>query len=434
MMDTATAKHPKTNQKLSLTFFFPYRDISGVPVLFLRMAEFLSMHYGIETCVIDYSDGYMARTIRERNSPVPVRFFDDGVPMNIDSDTVLVLQSILPYTMRPELKINSDTRVVFWTLYHLNLVQTIIPLPFFRHIQSRYILFHQLFMNTLMLSLKGKLQTLITSMNNKRSIFFMDGSTLKYTQERLNVQIDSPIYMPVPCDDVPQNLKKAKASSGDDSPLTFCWVGRIADFKTHILIYTIQKLSELARKKSLVIQFHVIGEGPDELRLRSLNVVHDCFQLISEGIISGVALNNFLLDRVDILAAMGTSALEGAKLGVPTVLLDASYGAVKGDYRFRWLFESKDYGLADLMDDSQFVAGNDSLERIIEEARRNYAALSDRTFEYCAQNHSISSVCGKFRTAIAGASFHYGDFSPEIMKKYWIRRAYERVRENKKGV
>ena len=434
MMETATATHPKTNQKQSLTFFFPYRDISGVPVLFLRMAEYLSTHYRIETCVIDYSDGYMARTIRERNSPVPVRFFEDGVPMHIGSETVLILQSVLPYTMRPELKINSEVRVIFWTLYHMNLVQTIIPLPFFRHMQARYIIFHKLFMNTLMLSLKIKLQKLVTSMNNKRSIFFMDGSTLKYTQERLDVLIDRPIFMPVPCDGVSRNVKKTKAPGGGDSTLSICWVGRIADFKTPILLYTIQKLSELARKKSFAIRFHVIGEGPDEPRVRALNVVHDRFQLINEGVIAGETLDKFLLDRVDILAAMGTSALEGAKFGVPTVLLDASYGVVKEDYRFRWLFESEDYGLGDLMDDSQFAAGNDSLVRIIEAAQSNYAALSDRTFEYCARNHAISSVCGKFLTAIQMASFRYGDFSPEIMRKGWIRRAYERVRENKKGV
>ena len=33
------------------------------------------------------------------------------------------------------------------------------------------------------------------------------------------------------------------------------------------------------------------------------------------------SLNRFLLNETDILFAMGTSALEGAKLGVPTVLL-----------------------------------------------------------------------------------------------------------------
>ena len=413
----------------SITFFFPYRQISGVPVLFMRMARFLSEHHGIDTRVIDYPDGYMARTLRETGSKVTVQPFYDKVPLSISADTLLVMQSILPYTIRPELKIDRNTRVVFWTLYHLNLVQTIIPLPFFRHIQARYFLFHKLFMNTLMFTLKRRLHGLVKSMNEKRAIFFMDGSTLKYTQERLDVRIDRPIYMPVPCDDVPRNLKKTMAPCDDGSPLSFCWVGRIADFKTPILLYTIRKLSELARKKLLTIRFHVIGEGPDEPIVRALNVEHNRFQLINEGVISGEALDRFLLDRVDILTAMGTSALEGAKLGVPTVLLDASYGAVKGDYRFRWLFESEDYGLADLMDDSQFVAGNDSLERIIEEAQGNYAALSVRTFEYCARNHSISSVAGN--SLVEGFLFAISDFSRRSRKRL-IRESTNAGRKQKR--
>jgi len=428
MMETGTATNLNTNKKLSLTFFFPYRDISGVPVLFLRMAEFLSMNCGVETCVIDYSDGYMARTLRECNSPVPVRFFEDGVPMNIGPDTVLVLQSILPYTMRPELKINIETRVVFWTFFHLNLVQTIIPLMYFRNIQARYILFHKLFMNTIMLSLKRKLQNLVTSMNNKRSIFFQDGSVLKYTQERLDIRIDRPIFIPVPCDDVSRSMKVAR-KPGDSGPLLFCWVGRIADFKTSILTYTIRRLSALARQKKIAMKFHVIGEGPDDKIIRALDANHDHFEVIYEGVVAGKALDQFLLDHVDVLTAMGTSALEGAKFGVPTVLLDASYGAVKGDYQFRWIFESEDYGLADLMDGSHFASGNESLERIVADVQTDYAALSVRTFEYCARNHSISSVCEKFLAAVEVASFRYGDFSPGIMQKGLIRQIYERVRK-----
>lgn len=430
MTDTATAAHLKMDQKLSLTFFFPYRDISGVPVLFLRMAEFLSMHYGIETCVVDYTDGYMARTIRERNSPIHVRFFEDGVPLIISTDTVLVLQSILPYTMRPELKINSETRVVFWTFYHMNLVQTIIPLMYFRNIQARYILFHKLFMNTIMLSLKMKLQNLVTSMNYKRSIFFQDGSVLKFTQERLDILIDRPIFIPVPCDDVSQNMKIARVKS-DRSPLAFCWVGRIADFKTPILIYMIQRLSDLARQKKINIEFHIIGEGPDDSIIRALDTNHYYFQLIYEGVIAGKALDQFLLGHIDVLAAMGTSALEGAKLGVPTILLDPSYGPITGDYKFRWLFESKDFILGEHINDSSFAFQNGSLERIMQDIMEDYSLLSAKTFDYCARNHSISTICEKFVSAVEMASFRYGDFSPGIMQKGAIRIIYEHLRRNK---
>lgn len=429
-METAAAKHPQTEPRPSLAFFFPYREISGVPMLFLRMADFLASRRGMNACVVDYRDGYMARALRERGSPVRVRIFEDGVPFEIGPETVLVLQSILPYTLRPELRIDPDTRIVFWTLYHLNLVQTIIPTPFFRHIQARYILFHRLFMNTLMLPLKRRMQEHVSAMNARRSLFFMDGSTLQYTEERLEIRIEKPLFVPLPCDDVPRNLK-APRKPGESRPLSVCWVGRLSDFKTPILLYTVRRLSDLARRKSIAIRFHIIGDGPDEALVRGLNVDHDHFRLTREGVIAGEDLDSFLLDRIDVLAAMGTSALEGAKLGVPTVLLDASYGAVNGDYRFRWLFESRDFGLADLMDATHFARGNDSLERVIGAALGDYSALSARTHEYCFRNHSISSVCDRFLASLEQATFRYRDFSPEILRKGWVRRSYERMRDGR---
>ena len=55
-------------------------------------------------------------------------------------------------------------------------------------------------------------------------------------------------------------------------------------------------------------------------------------------------LDEILLEH-DVVFAMGTSALEAAKLGIPSVLMDASYYEFPKDYRYRWLFESEEYVL-----------------------------------------------------------------------------------------
>ena len=41
--------------------------------------------------------------------------------------------------------------------------------------------------------------------------------------------------------------------------------------------------------------------------------------------IKSTEINSFLLQNIDLMFAMGTSALEVAKLGVPTVMVDATY-------------------------------------------------------------------------------------------------------------
>jgi hypothetical protein len=172
---------------------------------------------------------------------------------------------------------------------------------------------------------------------------------------------------------------------------------------------------------------HVIGEGPDSKMIWGLKVNHEFFTLINTGVYSGTALDEYLVKNIDVLAAMGISALEGAKFGIPTILLDVSYGPIDGDYVFKWLYESSSYGLGDMIDESHFSKGNLSLDRIISQVRNDYATISDRTYEYFNRNHSISSVCEKFIDSINEATFTYSDISPKLLRKTKMIKLYDRL-------
>lgn len=410
------------NKFKSLTFFFPYKYPSGVSFLFARMAEYLSEKYGMETCIIDYPDGFASNRLEE-NTTVRLRLFKDNVPIDIASDTILIMQSVLPYTMRPELQIEPDTKIVFWSLHPFNLVPTIVPLPWFRHLQAKYDNVNRFIMNTLLFPLRKKLQNLIETLVDKKSIFFVDGVNLKSTSERLNIKITNPIYMPIPCDLTESNKKIVTASRNKDV-LDFCWLGRLIDFKIHILIYTIKRLSEYAVRKKKKINMHIIGDGPGLKNIEGLNIENDSFQIIYTGVLTGQSLDEYLLNNIDVLAAMGTSALEGAKLGVPTILLDISYGTIKGDYKFKWLFESKDYNVGEIINKNHF-GNNNTLDKAIDAIIFDYNLISKKTYEYYTTNHSISSVADKFVDALNDATFTFKDFKPKIFKKSMFRKIYE---------
>jgi len=417
----------RTDNIKSITFFFPYKEVSGVPVLFVRMSRYIAENYGIETHVIDYPDGCMTNMLKD-NTKVRLHPFRDGVPINIPPDTILIMQSILPYTMRPELKINSSTRIVFWTLYQFNLIPTIIPLQFFRHIQAKYKNYNKFIMNTLLIGLRNELKEFIETATEKKSIFYSDESIFRNTAERLSLNINYPIYMPIPCE-VFQNQKINKISGKKDS-VSFCWLGRIADFKIYMLIYTIQKLSEYAKNNRFPIEMYIIGEGPKMKMIDRLNLEHEFFHIVKAGMLTEDKLNHYLLEKIDVLTAMGTSALEGAKLGVPTIVVDISYSKISGEYKFKWIFEVKNYVLGDIVDKSSYEKNNKSLDNVIELIINNSSSISERTHEYCINNHSLPVVGEKFINAIKEASFKYNDFKSEILRKSMFRKLYEFLRDN----
>lgn len=407
----------------AVTFFFPYHDISGVPMLFARMAAYLA-GAGTPVDVIDYTDGYMARSLRGVPG-VTLRSFVDGVPMTVSPKTLLVMQSILPATIRRELAPDPATRLLFWTLHPMNLVQSLVPLDAVRHLQARYAGFHRAFGRTLLRRLTGQLREMVETMHAKGAIAFMDGETLDATSQRLGVTIANPIFLPVACAVPAENACQARPRSG---PFAIAWLGRLSDFKIHILLRTLEQASAHARRTRQPIVFHIIGDGPEQGRLVAARYEHEWFTIVRTGIISGDRLHDYLVTNIDLLAAMGTSALEGARLGVPTVLLDVSYGPVPASYRFQWLHHSERHTLGRLLDRRMLEPGNDSLGRIIEDTRRAPAALSAQAYHYCREWHSLGEVAARLTAAAAVASFRWAEIDPALRRKGVVRSTYEQLR------
>lgn len=410
----------------ALTFFFPYHEVSGVPMLFSRMAVHLAGK-GIDVRVVDYPDGPMAD--RVRGTPgVRLVPFSDGVPLTICDDSILVMQSILPATIRPELRIVPTTRLLFWTLHPANLIQTVIPLRFFTDLQMRSRYFHGMAMKTVMRGFATRLRAFVTELVRHRAIVFMDGENHRLICERLHLEIEDPIFVPVPSDSATVNRAELSARQPDGS-ISFGWLGRLADFKIYILLHILERLSRLARHTRQLIRFHIVGDGRHSHLIRRDRLEHQYFSVEMVGVLKGRELDDYLVDHIDVLAAMGTSALEGARLGLPTILLDFSYAPVPSGYSFRWLHDTRDYTLGEVIGPRHLKAGNDSLYEIVKAIRDDRAALSRRAFDYYRSNHAIDVVADRFLEAVVNSRFTYGDIDPELLRKGGIRRVYEWTRK-----
>jgi hypothetical protein len=213
--------------------------------------------------------------------------------------------------------------------------------------------------------------------------------------------------------------------------LNFTWIGRLCDFKSHILIYTLKKVSLLAYERKLKINYNIIGDGPFKSKIANLNVNHKWFSLNMLGSLEPKHLDTFLLKNTDVLTAMGTSALEGAKLGIPTILLDISYYPIKGDYKFRWLHNSHNYDLAHDLTNSDFKKDNNTLNKMIDDLIQNYKLLSDQTLEYFQLNHSIQFVLMNFITKIQKTQMKFSELDPLLFKKSIVRKIYDRFKYKK---
>ena len=408
--------------ELKLCFYFPYHEVSGVPVLFFRMANELAiLNKLIHIYVIDYTDGAIARNLII-NSNITLLPFTDGIPISPPVDAILVMQSILPYSIRPELKILPDTKLVFWNLHPDCLVPSLIPLPYLRSLQNKNFKLYSLLARTLYPALIRNLREFTEQAIAKKALWFMDQSNLDKTLKYLFTHISDVDFVPVPA--LGSKLIKANAFPGKEV-LNFTWVGRLCDFKSQILMYTIKKLSSLACEKKIKLHYSIIGDGPFRKEISALVLNNDWFTLEMLGSLKPDALDNYLLENTDVLTGMGTSALEGAKLGIPTILLDISYYPVKGDYKFRWLHESKNFDLAHDITENDLEEGNLILKQMIDDLFNNYQALSAKALDYFLQNHEMKNALNKFIFKIKQSEMKFSDINPSLLYKSKVRKTYD---------
>ncbi len=402
-------------------FCFPYKEVGGVSIVFLRLSKELSKK-GYKCFLIDYKDGYMASHM---DSDVELLEYHDHKLTQIPENSIVVFQSMTPWSIFPNLKIHPEAKVVFWNCHPFNLVPT---MPGIRSFMQANVLFGSYILKTILRSYKKTIIKFISYLNKTNALFFMDYTNLKTTEEYLNILIDSPIFLPIPLKKI--SSKESHQPNKTNKKIRFAWIGRLVDFKFYILKRAITDIENLAfNDKNLKVELTIIGEGPKKKRLlqylMKLNNVK--FKIIDY--IKPTEIEDFLLNEVDLLMAMGTSALEGARLGIPTILLDMAYNEVSGTYNYKWLNFRDGYTLGDVINKSHFSSDKDSLRQRLDEFLFDKKNISNQVRKYYDNNHSTDIICSKFVKLIDKSSCNWKDLeSLNVTNRGYIYNMFTKIR------
>ena len=222
--------------------------------------------------------------------------------------------------------------------------------------------------------------------------------------------------MPIPAV-LPDENKAAVKLMIKGAPIRITWLGRLVDFKYYILKYTLIELNKISDFIDSDIVFTVIGGGEWCARLKSEIGNLKSVTIIFVENVSPNDLDNYLNENCDLMFAMGTSALEAAKLSIPTVLLDVVYGEIKGIYPYRFLFERDGSTLGDVIDVRELNASfnngecayNPSLLNILKKLQTEYDVISVKTNEYFMKNHEIEKICEVLVEKLNKSNCRYND-------------------------
>ncbi len=359
-----------------LIFYFPYPTAGGVSVLFLRLAK--QLQEVTDITLVDLPNGFMAR-----NCPSGVRLLDVSSADQMPPDGILITQTCPPWRLPFLATLPPNMRIFFWNLHPDNLNCSIIGG------QSGLLMARILkpFNPIMNMGRKNKLSRFLRVALERRAIVFMDAMNAAKTAKSLGHAF-TPKFLPI-CTDEPF---KFWAYEHKATPTLRCvWLGRLEGFKISVLIHLLKRLDAI---DNLSIQLNILGDGRDRRAIEDAASKLLRLKCNFNGVVQLDKIDAELL-KCDVVFAMGTSALEGAKLGIPTFCVDYSYQPIKNLLRFRLISEVTGFNLGEEIC-PQHIEVFSTLESNLRNIMENPVVIGNQCFDYWRKYHSPKGVAKAF--------------------------------------
>ena len=121
-------------------------------------------------------------------------------------------------------------------------------------------------------------------------------------------------------------------------------------------------------------------------------------------------LEGFLSSKFDLVFAHGTSSLESAKLGIPTICMDGVQEKYPSSYKFKWIFERPEYDVGRTIIDDSFYYGS-TFKQLIGSLISHPEEISTSCSNAVMKQYSDEVIINKFSNACNNLSEFSASFT-----------------------
>jgi glycosyltransferase involved in cell wall biosynthesis len=363
----------------SYVLFYPSIELGGAEILLSRLANKLAER-GNSVTVLDSNNNVIIRELSNPNiKAVVVQYCS---PVHVSCDYIIAFASHIS-NISKYIDATSQGKLLFWNIHPLNNIY-LPPLIGTKLFQLGICWLR--FINLFLFNSENNVRKLALLALLKESAFVcMDGENASIINKYYRVNnIYDFIPIPVYTDKYPTNYNNQLKKN-----VSLYWYGRLCDFKSHSLIYLIEKMSELQSSSDFVI-LTVIGDGPYRNLIERIAIKRGV-KVLFVGTLPNYESLELLRKNATAVFAMGTSALESGALGIPTILAGASFGRINFNYRFNWLYNTSNYTLGVFAKKENKLNGM-SFNELIYELFNNIDKHASQSREYVEKNHNIDHV------------------------------------------
>ncbi|MDR2769741.1 MAG: hypothetical protein LBB19_04315 [Puniceicoccales bacterium] len=399
--------------KVNIAFFQPSDgEIGGIQTVFTSLVDVLSST--CNTYIIDGKNGIYKKILKNPNECNFVEFDYKSKIALPDSTTI-----VLPLSFVDQLGFfeGKNIKFLFWSLYEKSLMN----IGIYKLIRilirgwiNPTIENEKKLMKFFNYRLYKKLVKFSCTANEKNGLVFMTEDHVYYNEQFFDIKL-KPNYLPI-CVKVSDEIKVPRTINEE---INIGWLGRIVDFKLPAIEYLLCNLDEYCiRNPSKKINLFIIGDGNYRQKLEAETGKYARFNIKLLGDLFPSEVKNLFLSKIDILFAHGTAALDGAKVGLPTVVISGSFTKISKDKKLYWLYEPKiEHFVGSLIDDQHNCCIHSFFE-ILDMLIENNKEIGKKCYEHVRQNFDVSKVSATLLNYINNAKLTIEDIKYLGLHKY----------------
>lgn len=410
----------------------PGRQIGGASYLFARLAGYLIDHSYHDIAVVDYEDGFVRSYLRDRMYEwIP---FSDEQILEIE-DTV---DFVCPLSWIPRLSstvhLANDTRLLLWDVHPYNLIEQTALSGFYKALpvnQARAAL------AVCEPARKRRIAKFVEIGLQNYGLAFMCQKNYLYNKTMFDFK-EVPVFLPIAVEE--PSVCSLSRSIVNRGILNVAWLSRLDWDKLPPILQLLYDIGIHQRRRCVPrIMLHLIGDGNAIGRIKQYAAFWG-IEIMLPGRIESNILSNYLTN-IDVGFGIGTSALEFAIRGIPTVLTkgsDCRFSPRPEGTHYQWLFDAGGFDVSvDVLFSQPLL---ESFGAVIETvySQASVAELGQRCYQYVLENHGVPRVARRLGELLSKCTFLYEDvaqsdvrlFSPGERILWALKGLYKRLKAN----
>jgi hypothetical protein len=355
-----------------ITFYITWKGIGGVQNLFLNLTKELYKRgicvkfiYFKETWLIEELDKegveYELFDLENDNRELISNFInkDDVIILSPDSFIIEEMYQIKPYFL-------------FWVVHPKTFIRKLFPIK------------------------KIMIKLMIEMMIKRGGLYFMDKTCLEDISKYFYLTVNDN-YLPIPVIGIEKSnssILKSLIEKKNRDIISLSYIGRAEIWKVNPVKKIISDLLIIRGIDKKEFRLHIFTDNVDEFE-QLLSYSSNEIEIIYHSNIFGAELDQFIKKEILINFAMGTSCLESAKLGIPSILVDCSYDTYPESYKYNWIYNSEGFSLGKVLDKNYISMNGYTLLEIFKQIFHNESFICDISnscLEYTSKNHDIETI------------------------------------------